>query len=413
MLAPAARALTAGAVVVLVGCSGSAFTSQTCPSCDDGGTSTADGSLVDGPAQSDGTAQDSMSPDASAHDGSSRDGSPGPDGSMASDASDGSATTDGPTSSDGASSDAIADARTVASGDACVGSGTEECFNGVDDDCNGLVDCADPACQPVAECVPVAPGFSYAAEVAAGGACPAHFGASALDLSQGLNAPATCTGCGCTSTLTCTNILTEGAAGTCPPITPVTPIDVSSLTCQSISLSTGNASTQATVTHTSCGYMGTPAPAPLSWGAQTKACETASVGGGCATGNVCVAKAAKHCVTTPGTFACTAGYSVEGAGGPWYTGVTDTRSCGNTCGCTKSGGSCGTSYVEIFTASGCGSGTTTAITNGAVACGLPVPLYQSATVVVTPDAVQPTCSPAYGPMTGGASATGAQTLCCQ
>jgi len=159
--------------------------------------------------------------------------------------------------------------------------------------------------------------------------------------------------------------------------------------------------------------MRTPAPAPLSWGAQTRACETTGVGGGCASGNVCAARAAKHCVTTPGTFACAAGYSVEGAGGPWYTGVADTRSCGNTCGCTLSGGSCGSSYVELFTASGCGPGTTTAITNGAVVCHLPVPLYQSATVVVTPDAVQPTCSPAYAPMTGAASATGAQTLCCQ
>ena len=40
----------------------------------------------------------------------------------------------------------------------CVPTGAENCFNGVDDDCNGHVDCDDPACgSGVAQCVALDP----------------------------------------------------------------------------------------------------------------------------------------------------------------------------------------------------------------------------------------------------------------
>src|SRR5437660_588545 len=52
------------------------------------------------------------------------------------------------------------DSRTIDSpvGDGnCTPTGAESCFNGIDDDCNGHIDCDDPACTggtaPVAECV--------------------------------------------------------------------------------------------------------------------------------------------------------------------------------------------------------------------------------------------------------------------
>jgi hypothetical protein len=171
-------------------------------------------------------------------------------------------------------------------------------------------------------------------------------------------------------------------------------------------------STQSTVTHTSCGFSGSPAPAPLSWAAQTRFCSTAKVGAGCTAGNVCVPKATKHCVAASNAVACAAGYTAEG-GGAWSTGASDTRSCGSTCGCTKSGGSCGTASTVLYAASGCGAGVTTYIIDNATSCHLPVPSYQSATVLAGRDAVQPTCSPSYAPMTGSATATGTETLCCR
>jgi hypothetical protein len=48
------------------------------------------------------------------------------------------------------------DAGTDAGADAspCEPRGPETCFNGQDDDCNGVVDCADSACDSTAMCVP-------------------------------------------------------------------------------------------------------------------------------------------------------------------------------------------------------------------------------------------------------------------
>ena len=37
----------------------------------------------------------------------------------------------------------------------CVPSGAEECLNGVDDDCDGDIDCADSECAVPVQCVPV------------------------------------------------------------------------------------------------------------------------------------------------------------------------------------------------------------------------------------------------------------------
>jgi hypothetical protein len=445
-----ARAL-AGCVIVAVGagsCSGGTFgagsscvagETKTCPcsatamgvqvcaddgsdysacSCDDGGASSTDGASGDGTVVHDGSGSDgSSSIDATAMDGNSSDGSSSidataMDGSSSMDATGRDATTDGD-AGDGAIADASGDTAPV---DGCVPMGPEDCFDGIDDDCNGLTDCADPACQPVAECVPEAIGFTYGAEVAAGGACPAQFGAATLDLEQGLNESTTCTGCTCTASMTCTNVLTVGAPGACPPVTPVATFDISSAACTPISLTTHNAHIDTTTAHTSCGTMGTPSPTPLAWGAHTRLCSTSTVGAGCAAGNVCVAKATKHCVATSGVIACAAGYTAEGSGGPWYTGVTDTRSCGSTCGCTTSGGSCQQSTVVLDSAPDCGGGITTdLLAQNHDYCGQPA-TYQSATVNMPRPQMGgdwPTCSASYSAMTGSVTATGSETLCCR
>jgi hypothetical protein len=55
---------------------------------------------------------------------------------------------------------ATADAPAV---DACTPTGPEQCTNGIDDNCNGLTDCADPACmQDNYTCVPTPPGGGWA-----------------------------------------------------------------------------------------------------------------------------------------------------------------------------------------------------------------------------------------------------------
>src|SRR5262249_47888624 len=57
----------------------------------------------------------------------------------------------------------------------CRGGGVELCFNGVDDDCDGHIDCDDPDCAPVAVCVPpVTAPFSYGTQEAKGATCPTN-----------------------------------------------------------------------------------------------------------------------------------------------------------------------------------------------------------------------------------------------
>jgi hypothetical protein len=67
-------------------------------------------------------------------------------------------------SSDAATDVVVAEAATV---DGCVSTGTEDCTNGMDDNCNGLVDCEDPVCMGAGyTCVPIWPdptGWNFVA----------------------------------------------------------------------------------------------------------------------------------------------------------------------------------------------------------------------------------------------------------
>jgi hypothetical protein len=288
----------------------------------------------------------------------------------------------------------------------CVPSGAEDCFNGIDDDCNGAIDCADSACNPIVECVEKAPGFSVGTEVASGAACPAHYDASSTSLNQGLNAPAGCTGCTCTPSLVCASTLNTlstcgGAAGTT--------YSVNSATCNtSVNITTMAASADPIVVQKNCLQGGVPATQALTWTTQQKFCETQPMGGGCPSGSVCVAKAPKHCALAASPASCPGNYAPEG-GGTWYTGVSDARSCGSSCTCSNpTGGSCGTSFIRAYISTTNCTGSSDTFVQGQN-CGLDTPL-RSAKVILQGETL-PTCM-VGNTMTGAATPTGAQTLCC-
>src|SRR5262249_56746911 len=105
------------------------------------------------------------------------------------------ATTDAPSEADDANAESdardAADARDVCAPD-------ENCLDGVDNDCNGLTDCADPACTAGYRCVAAPPpawsGFALYADRRTAG-CPSSF-PNATDTFESLTfAPASCVAC--------------------------------------------------------------------------------------------------------------------------------------------------------------------------------------------------------------------------
>src|SRR5204862_3761436 len=159
-----------------------------------------------------------------------------------------------------------------------------------------------------------------------------------------------------------------------------------------------------------CVASGTPAPAPLTWQAQTKFCATQELGGGCATGDRCVPKVAtagKHCVLASGSMACPSNYAAQGPQ-PWYTGVQDGRSCGSSCSYLPSGGFCGSSGVRLYLEPGC-TGISDGVAPNSDACSLGSPLRSFA--VMLENVTLPTCLP-INTASGAAVANGPETLCC-
>jgi hypothetical protein len=307
----------------------------------------------------------------------------------------------------------------------CKPTGAENCFDGIDNDCNGMTDCADPACNAIAECVPDESGWELGTLTAPGSPvgnnCPTHYTAQPTFVGNGINAPLTCTGCSCSGSLVCSVAISEMIATTCPNGSLVAgqSLTADNIHCDNNNNTGWNWTTQnvrvgALQTSTGCTCTGTPAPVTASFTTSNDFCETTQKGSGCNAGFVCVAKisAGQHCILQAGTTTCPGNYAAKGTGS-WYQSINDQRSCGATCMFNKSGGTCGSMYhirawVSTNTCSGgVGADILSAGTDG---CGQSTPL-DSFNVTLGTDAVNPTCSNNYS-ATGSASGTSPQTLCC-
>lgn len=228
---------------------------------------------------------------------------------------------------------------------ACVASGDEDCFNGLDDDCNGRTDCEDTVCTAVAVCEPLPEKAASGVIVLEADACPAGFTADEQVIYRGLQ-DGGCTGCGCTTGPTsCTgNVWYYKDAMACSADTNQiggTPVGNFGFTCDSNPIVGGfiyGARTSIWKGSPSCTANGTATLAPAAWSQTRKFCRANAEGKGCGAGNTCVPKqtTAPHCALAVGSGQCDGfGMSQD----DWYTGFTDTRACG-ACGCTASGGGC-------------------------------------------------------------------------
>jgi hypothetical protein len=328
---------------------------------------------------------------------------------------------------DASRADAALDAASGA--DACTPQGNENCTNGVDDDCNGLVDCADPACGPQYECVPTIPsGWNSAAlSIGSRGGCPSGFASQRDVVLDPTGGAASCT-CNCSSSGTascekgsvtfygpnlfgndCSIIgssATDVADGACRSNLPFglfgfgiganAPIRVSKIaltpnTC------TGNVSANVP-------------PAGTQEGKRCTA-QTTTVGGGCSAGLVCarrVGGAYQSCVAKGGSDSCPSGWPTKHDTG---TSVTDTRACSAcTCGTTAS---CGPATVTFFSGNSC-DGTAAVATANDSCNAIPTGGQGASSWRYDAAVLNPGCQ-----KTGGGQATGsiafanAETVCCR
>jgi hypothetical protein len=286
---------------------------------------------------------------------------------------------------------------------------TEDCFNGLDDDCDRLADCEDPDCSAGAVCVPAAAGFALGTAVDADVACPAPFPGDGLLLGQGLVPGAACEGCACgTPVVDCWLQLSTFPLANCGIGSVAYARTVSATRC-SAGPPGWNSFSDATLGLNywgRCTPSGTPAPPPLAWAQRARFCEGPR-GGGCTAGAACVPRAASQCVVAAGEAGCPAPYAPVGSE-PWFTGAADGRGCPDQCTCEfPAGGSCGPAVVRTYASADCTGPSSTmgfdVCVNGRIG---------SAVLELTGTVVPGACAPSGGALEGSATPTGPHTLCC-
>jgi hypothetical protein len=315
--------------------------------------------------------------------------------------------------------------------------GVEACLNGIDDDGDGLVDCADADCGAGFTCTPPVPaGWKGPLALYEGSGsdaaplCNSSGGYLALiaDAFEGLSASsAMCPGCSCSTPqgVACAvfnprffysnnqclgnaNMTTIGANFCSPFVFINDPVAVQWF----------NAPPAGGVCLPMA--MGSPSVPPVSWAARARACGNPPQGGGCG-GNACVPRPqglfdTAICIVQDGDVACpSGGYSQRVV---YYQSVSDSRSC-SACGCGNPTGMTCTGTFEVWDDWTCTSNGTTLTSPGQCAALQPesTPMTgqfkASRSLKYTPGPAQGgSCPPIASNPTGSAKATQPLTICC-
>ncbi len=338
--------------------------------------------------------------------------------------------TGGATSSTTASTGTVTMATSSSSG-----GGPENCLDGVDNDGNGKVDCADPACSADYECVDAAPTNWTGPDLVKTGAsatpgCPDDF--TAEQLSANPADPAACTSCSCGDA--------QGVACSSPPISCWS----GSNDCSN-GIGTTNAGwtdalkngacdkptnllgihNQLSCEVTSASQLtsgGTCKPSAVdfsnkaSFKSHLDACRVTAVGGGCGAGKVCVPKVQTGgntnesvCVRRDGDQTCPSGWTTQMKG---YTGADDTRAC-TSCACGAPASSCQGGSYTFYDADNCGAGATVAVTSNTCTDVSSVLSNGQWSVKETLPVGKGSCQPSGGAPVGSVTPTGPVTYCCK
>jgi hypothetical protein len=305
----------------------------------------------------------------------------------------------------------------------------EQCFDGIDNDGDSLVDCEDPDCEPVSECVAAPPGLGAPYRVhqvaLAAPATPCSGGASETFFAEPAG-PAECSACSCGGL--------EGAACSLPSLTCFPgssgcngggddwtaaledgnchkPIFLLGLNFQ---LSCRVTSPSGVVEPGACPPSPVDFPNKAPWGARVDSCGPLVAGGGCGLGEVCVPRAAdpgqRLCFRSD-TAMCPAGTTVVEA----FADGTDSRGC-NACSCEPSGVSCTDGGYTFFDLDQCAmGGSDPPVVIDSSACQSVTPLLDSFSwsARATPVTATGSCTPSGGEPVGEVTPGKPTTYCCQ
>jgi hypothetical protein len=252
----------------------------------------------------------------------------------------------------------------------------EICDDGMDNNCNGLVDCADPQCVSMGfACTagPVPIGWIVAAFDATGrDPCVGAYGPAQNVISHPMGGAPTCN-CACSGTAaSCGGTVTVFEMDSaCTGGTTLGAFNIADGSCQSTSAAFSAAhgytfTPISVVTQGACTGTSKVASQPgVSFTAEESCALAGRLGGGCSGGNSCAPPVGANfavCITHPGDVACPAAFTtttIVSTGDPGYV---DTRSCGD-CTCATNAG-CGQPFdLEFFTSPTCNTMATFAVVN--------------------------------------------------
>jgi len=321
----------------------------------------------------------------------------------------------------------------------------EDCTNGIDDNCDGLIDCADPECRPGYACVPDwgtgwanAPVALYDVTLEGGPApqgvaCPSAYPLDVFDGHNSVIADETTCSCscgpvedaGCSGPLVAVYV-SGGAVCSNQKGSGVLAADGG---CTSIPASQGGLGGGAildggAVIGGSCKPNVTTNKPPwdpaAGWENTGQACAlsrpySSGPDGGCDAGYICVPVPPQPflhgvCVVSTGMATCPDQYDAS----TYYTGGTDGRGCTNGCSCGAPTELSCTPSVTLYSGESCDSGTTNLATP---ACSPLFNLSPSNGFVsgkITPGTTPGQCAPSQAtiPPTGSVQPTGLTTVCC-
>ncbi|AUX20277.1 uncharacterized protein SOCEGT47_007430 [Sorangium cellulosum] len=288
----------------------------------------------------------------------------------------------------------------------------EGCFDGVDDDCDGFTDCADPDCAEGAVCVRAPVNFELGVVVGETEPCPDGFTADERLLFRGLSGGG-CEGCGCTPNPTdcAVDLYLYASRSQCEgddALALGTRADPIGFECDGTPINNGAVEWGGVraglfdVIQT-CTVTGTAIPGPAEWAESVKFCRATSVGEGCDAGEACVPKQAPatQCALVSGSATCS-GYARRE--GDWFQGYRDTRTC-SSCSCTASGGDCNNVRVQLGNDYSCFDHAS--LSQGSRYCG-----YAYSPPAYLVGEPTPSRCTARTTLSGSLDPTGQSTLCC-